>query len=125
MSPPPEDPGAAKGPGVEGGSWLVRDGVVLASLEVARGARGRARGLLGRDGIDGAILLDPCRSVHTLGMRFTIDVAFCTRDLEVVRVVTLPPRRAAVALRARCVIEATEGAMAEWGVAPGDRLEIR
>jgi len=122
---PPDDPVPATRRGSVGGSWLVRDGVVLASLEVAHGARGRAKGLLGRDGIDGAILLDPCRSVHTLGMRFVIDVAFCTHDLEVVRLVTLPPGRAAVSLRSRCAIEAAGGAMGEWGVRVGDRFEIR
>ena len=37
-------------------------------------------GLLGRDGIEGALLLRPARSVHTLGMRFAIDVAFCDAD---------------------------------------------
>ena len=50
------------------GSWLVLDGHVLASLEVAETWRGRSRGLLGRDGIDGAILLRPARSVHTLSL---------------------------------------------------------
>lgn len=124
MSPTPDDPAEATRQGANG-SWLVRDGVVLASLEVARGARGRARGLLGRDGIDGAILLDPCRSVHTIGMRFAIDVAFCTRDLEVVRLVTMSSGRVSMSLRSRCVIEAAAGAMGEWGVAVGDRFEIR
>ena len=79
------------------GCWLVRDGVVLASIEVASGVRGRAKGLLGRDGIDGTILLDPCRSIHTVGMRFDIDVAFCTRDLEVVKVLTVVRNRVALA----------------------------
>ena len=46
------------------------------------------RGLLGRDGIEGALLLRPARSVHTFRMRFAIDVAFCDRDLRVLRVVT-------------------------------------
>ena len=60
-------------------AWLVRDGTVLASVEVARSRAARRKGLLGRDGIDGALLLTPARSVHTLGMRFDIDVAFLDR----------------------------------------------
>ena len=55
----------------------MRDGQVLASLAVADTWWLRTRGLLGRDGVDGALLLRPARSVHTLGMRFPIDVAFC------------------------------------------------
>ncbi len=61
-------------------AWLVRVGEVLASLEVADTRAARRKGLLGRDGIEGALLLTPARSVHTLGMRFDIDVAFLDRD---------------------------------------------
>ena len=41
--------------------WLVRGNDVLASLEVAESGAARRRGLLGRDGIDGALLLQPAR----------------------------------------------------------------
>lgn len=106
--------------------WLVRDDVVLASLEIAEGHRGRARGLLGRDGIDGALLLSPCRSVHTFGMRFAIDVAFCDSTMTVLRIVTLRPNRMTwPVLRARSVIEVEAGELARWGVHVGDRVEIR
>jgi uncharacterized protein len=107
-------------------AWLLRDGEVLASLEVARGRRARARGLLGRDGIEGALLLEPCRSVHTVGMRFPLDVAFCDGDLVVLRVVRMPRHRVSrPLLRARLVIEAEAGAFARWGLQPGDQLEIK
>ena len=106
--------------------WLVHDGKVLATLEVAATPSGRMRGLLGRDGIDGAMLLDPARSVHTIRMRFAIDVAFVDRDLRVLRIVTMRPNRLGVpVLKARSVIEAEAGAFGRWGVGVGDRLEIR
>jgi uncharacterized membrane protein (UPF0127 family) len=107
--------------------WLVRDdGKVLATLEVQTSWRGRTRGLLGRDGIDGAILLRPARSVHTMRMRFAIDVAFCDRDLRVLKVRTLRPYRVTVPVaRARCAIECEAGMLERWGVRPGVRLEIR
>ena len=106
--------------------WLVRDGKVLATLEVATSVRDRTRGLLGRDGIDGAILLRPARSVHTLRMRFPIDVAFCDRDLRVLKVVTVPRNRATLpVMKAHAVIESEAGTMARWGVRAGDTLDIR
>lgn len=106
-------------------AWLVKDGHVLASLEVASTRRGRARGLLGRDGIDGAMLIPRCRSVHTFGMRFAIDAAFCDRDGTVVRIVRLRPSRVTrPCLRARQVVEAEAGSFAAWGVRVGDRLEM-
>ncbi|HVN50780.1 MAG TPA: DUF192 domain-containing protein [Acidimicrobiales bacterium] len=106
--------------------WLVRDGKVLATLEVATGRRARMRGLLGRDGVEGAIQLEPARSVHTFRMRFPIDVAFCDRDLRVLRLVTVRPNRlVAPTWRARSVIEAEAGSFGRWGVSVGDRLEVR
>jgi len=106
--------------------WLCRDDEVLASLEVAGDRRARRKGLLGRDAVDGALLLRPCRSVHTVGMRFPIDVAYCDADLEVLAVRTMRRWRVgAPRLRARAVIEAPAGAFDRWGVRPGDRLEVR
>lgn len=111
---------------MSGAAWLVRDGRVLAALEVAESLRGRTRGLLGRDGIDGAILLRPARSVHTFGMHFAIDVAFCDADLRVVKVTRLRPNRVTLPVpRARCAIETEAGLLARWGVAVGDELEVR
>lgn len=106
--------------------WLLRDGEVLAALEVVESLAARSRGLLGRDGIEGALLIKPARSVHTIGMRFPIDVAFCDRDMTVIATVTMARYRAGrPRLRARCVLEAEAGAFERWTLRPGDRLEIK
>jgi len=106
--------------------WLLREDEVLATLEVAEDRRSRRKGLLGRDGVEGALLLTKARSVHTLGMRFPIDVAFCDADLRVLRVTTMPRHRIGrPCLKARCVIEAEAGAFAHWELRPGDRLEVK
>jgi uncharacterized membrane protein (UPF0127 family) len=107
-------------------AWLLREGEVLASLEVAESRRDRRRGLQGREGVDGALLLRPARSVHTLGMRFPIDVAFCDADLRVIRVVRMPRHRVSrVVWRARAVIEAEAGSFDRWNLRPGDELEVK
>ncbi|MGH9164447.1 MAG: DUF192 domain-containing protein [Acidimicrobiales bacterium] len=104
----------------------MRDGEVLAALEVADGTVGRMRGLLGRDGIDGGFFLRPTRSVHTIGMRFAIDVAFCDRSMRVLDTVCMAPNRIGrPRLRARSVIEAEAGAFERWKLRPGDELEIK
>ena len=59
--------------------WLVRGDDVLAAAEVAVTRGQRRRGLTGRDALDGVLVIRPCRQVHTFGMRFPIDVAFCDR----------------------------------------------
>jgi uncharacterized protein len=106
-------------------AWLLRDGDVLASLELARDRRSRRRGLLGRDGIEGALLLEPARSVHTIGMRFPLDVAWCDRELVVRKVAQVGRHRVTLPVPgATIVIEAEAGSFARWGLAPGDRLEV-
>jgi uncharacterized membrane protein (UPF0127 family) len=104
--------------------WLLRDGEVLASLEVADRRGARRRGLLGRDEIEGALLLVPARSVHSIGMRFPLDVAWLDGDLTVIRTTRLARNRMTrPVLRARCVLEAEAGAFAHWGLRVGDHLE--
>jgi len=108
-------------------AWLMRGDDVLCSVEVAGGTGERVRGLLGRDGLDGALLLRRCRSVHTLGMRFAIDVAFLDGEGRVVAIVA-PMRRWRIGrmrLRGRQVLEAEAGAFDRWEVHVGDRLEVR
>ena len=61
-------------------AWLVRGEEVLAAAEVVVTSRERRRGLIGRDSLDDVLILRPCRQVHTMRMRFSIDVAFCDRD---------------------------------------------
>jgi hypothetical protein len=106
--------------------WLVREGDVLATAEVAGDARARRRGLLGRDAVEGVLVLRPCRHLHTFGMRFPIDVAFCSGTGVVLRTCTLPPRRLSpVVPRAAFAIEAAAGAFDRWRLRAGDQVELR
>ena len=99
----------------------------MAALEIAASRKARRKGLLGRDGIDGALLLPSARmGVHSIGMRFDLDVAFCDRDMVVRRTVCMKPvRMTRPSFRAPCVIEAEAGAFDRWGLREGDQLEIK
>ncbi|MBC7270811.1 MAG: DUF192 domain-containing protein [Streptomyces sp.] len=98
---------------------------VTVPLELATSYRARTRGLLGRDAVDGAILLSPANSVHTFRMRVPIDVAYLDRDLTVIALRTMPPGRLGLPRpRSRHVLEAEAGAMAGWGVRVGTRVEV-
>ena len=105
--------------------WLVKDGNVLASLEVAETRAAKTRGLLGRNGIDGAMFFPKTKSVHTFGMRFGLDVAFLDDGNTVMHVISLPPNRVSgFHLHASSVLEAEQGVFDHWGIKPGDILEI-
>lgn len=105
--------------------WLVRDGEVLASVDVADTSRSRRRGLIGRDRIDGALLLRPALAVHTLGMRFPIDVVFLDSEHTVIDVTTMVPGRFGRPRRgARAIIEAEAGFVERHGVRRGDKITV-
>jgi uncharacterized membrane protein (UPF0127 family) len=100
--------------------------VAAVPLEVAASYRARTRGLLGRDSIEGAMLLSPASGVHTFRMRMPIDVAYLDRRLTVVAIRTMKPGRLGLPRpRARHVLEAEAGAMAGWGMRVGARVEVR
>ena len=99
---------------------------MLAAAEVAVTRRQRRRGLTGLEHIEGALVLRPCRHVHTFGMRVPIDVAFCDRDGFVLHTATLSPRRLSRPVpRAYFAVEASAGSFDRWKLAPGDLVEVK
>jgi uncharacterized membrane protein (UPF0127 family) len=104
---------------------LAVDGRPVAPLELAADRAARARGLLGRDALAGALWLPRTRSVHTVGMRFALDVAACDADGRVVHVATLVPGRLLLPrLGVRSVLEAQAGAFERWGLEEGAHLDV-
>ncbi len=72
------------------------------------------------------MLLWHTRGVHSIGMRFAMDVAFLDAELVVLDCVTVKPYRATLPrIRARAVLEAEAGAFERWGLKVGDQLEIK
>ncbi|MGW2748163.1 DUF192 domain-containing protein [Streptomyces sp. NPDC001450] len=110
------------------GRLVVRraDGTSISlPLEIAASYRARTKGLLGRDSVDGAMLLSPASGVHTFRMRMAIDVAYLDRRLRVIAVRTMKPGRLGLPrLRSRHVLEAEAGVLAEWGVGAGARVTV-
>lgn len=106
--------------------WLVSKGTVLASAQHATSHADRGRGLLGRSGIDGALVLENTRWVHTIGMKFAIDVAHLDADGKVLRIARMQPNRIGPYVRgAARVVEAEAGAFARWGMHLDDIVELR
>lgn len=95
------------------------------AIEVASTRRARRRGLLGRDGIEGALLLTPARAVHTFGMRFDLDVAYLDAGGVVLEIRRMARNRLGrPRLRARSVLEAEVGTFDRWGLRVGDVVEV-
>ncbi|MFM7200973.1 MAG: DUF192 domain-containing protein [Myxococcota bacterium] len=106
----------------------TRGGVLAHQAELADTAATRTKGLLGRDGLaeGSALIIDPCNSIHTFFMRFSIDVLFVTSEGQVVRVLEnlVPWRLTRMYFRARKVIEFPAGTLQKVPCQPGDQLEF-
>jgi len=86
----------------------------------------RLVGLLGRSSLKPgeALFIEPCSSVHTAFMRFTIDVVYIDKARKVVKVApNMRPFRVGGVFKGSCsVIELPKGTIEATHTAPGDEL---
>ncbi|MGE5280496.1 MAG: DUF192 domain-containing protein [Deltaproteobacteria bacterium] len=98
--------------------------VIASRVRVADTLRSRATGLLNRSSLDQdeGLLIVPCDSIHTLFMRFPIDILYLDKEMMVVHAVSkIPPFRLSFCLgRAQSVLELKAGTVPEEIV--GQRL---
>jgi hypothetical protein len=106
--------------------WMMSDSRVVASVNIARTRRARGRGMKAFADASVPLVIERCGWVHSLGMRFAVDVAYLDVDDSIVAIGHLKPNRLALPVRrAVRVVEATPGAFERWGLAVGDTLAIR
>ncbi|HVF76674.1 MAG TPA: DUF192 domain-containing protein [Solirubrobacteraceae bacterium] len=94
------------------------------TLLVAGDRRSRRRGLAHLDELPTgyALLFERCRSIHTLGMRFALDLLWLDADGVLVRLdENVAARRLRACLRAHAVIEAPAGDGARFAAALRER----
>lgn len=104
---------------------VTRNLIVADHVEVARSIWARFWGLMFRKGLgrDEALLIDPCSSVHTMFMRFPIDIVFLDAENRVVKITQdLRPWRIGLASGSKRVLEMPSGTVAKCGLAVGDTV---
>ena len=105
----------------------TRNSVVTHAAEIADTSATRRKGLLGRTGLapGTGIWIIPCSAVHSLGMKFTIDVVYLDRKLKVRKVRPgMAPWHLSMCLFAHSVLELPSGTIARTHTAAGDQLEF-
>jgi uncharacterized membrane protein (UPF0127 family) len=95
-------------------------------IRVAETALSRMVGLLRDRGLEPGcgLLIYPSQAIHTVAMRFPIDVLFVDRDWRVVhaRPNMVPFRLTGIHWKARCVLELPSGVIADTSTTIGDQL---
>ena len=107
---------------------LTRQTWLATAVRSADGFLTRLVGLLARRrlGAEEALWLVPCRAVHSIGMRFPIDVLFLDREGVVVFVLEglRPWRLSPIVLSAHGVLELRGGTIRKSGTRVGDHIEV-
>jgi uncharacterized membrane protein (UPF0127 family) len=102
--------------------------IELASrVEVADTGAARSKGLLGRRGLGkgAGLWIVPCESVHTFGMKFSIDLIYLDRNHRIRKIrKSVPPWRISVCLTAHSVLELAAGAVGDGDAQPGDIVTL-
>ena len=95
--------------------------------DVADTSAKRRTGLLKHSGLDPGegLWIAPCEAVHTIGMKFVIDVLFLDRKRKVLKVKpSMKKGRIAACLWAHSVLELPSGTAASTRTVAGDQLEF-
>lgn len=106
----------------------TRNTVLGERIEVAETSISRMVGLLGKRGLEPGtgLLIIPSQAIHTVAMRFSIDVIYVDRKWRVLHLrPSMPPYRlSGVYFRSLCVIELPEGAIHSTSTQVGDQLLV-
>ncbi len=107
----------------------ITNGAVLAEvIRVAGDFKTRLKGLIGRTGLkdDEALIIQPCSSVHTCFMSFTIDVIFLSSELYILRTMEhmRPYRFSPIVAGSRMVVELPAGRLAATSTGVGHQLKL-
>lgn len=106
---------------------LTRNTELAHTVIMADTFRSRLTGLLGRSYLPRGwcLVLEPCRSVHTMFMRFNIDIAFLDKNRQVVQIIhNLAPFSFSGRVRkARLAVELPAGTLALTRTSVGDMVK--
>lgn len=104
-----------------------RGKILATDILIADDPVSRVIGLMFRKAPRGnGLLLDPCNSIHTFFMRYSLDIVFITRSNQVVKIVRnmRPWRMTWIYWRAKKTLEVPAGKL-PMDLAEGDILEVR
>jgi uncharacterized protein len=109
-------------------SNITRATTVGTQITIADTFLTRLIGLMGRKRLDAGcgLLIKPSSGIHTIGMRFPIDVVALNRNMVVLKLWphVAPFRMTGINLRIHSMLELPPGQIEQCGIRVGDQLEF-
>ncbi len=107
---------------------IYKNKVLSTDILMAESLISRLIGLMFKQRLEGAdgLLIDPCRSIHTFFMRYSLDIVFISKDNKIIKIIRdmKPWRVTWIYFRASKTLELPAGNL-PVDLKEGDSLEIR
>lgn len=106
---------------------LFENGITI-DLFITQTFKERNRGLFAFKGLDSeqALLITPCRSIHTFTMKYALDLVYFDSSFRVVKLVkNIKPNRMSCSLNASSTLELLSGGIEHFGIVPGMMAEVK
>ncbi len=101
---------------------------LVSQLHLAESFWSRLIGLLGRThlNIDEGMFFDRCNSIHTFGMKFSLDLIFLDKAMKVTALKrdVAPGRMTWPVMKAKSVVEVASGSLNKMNIQIGDQLHV-
>ena len=100
---------------------------ILRRVRIPKGFYHKAKGLLGEKRLekDTGMLFTNCNSIHMMGMRYSLDLVFMSKEGFVLKCQeNIPPWRIAWCLKSFMTLELAAGSIKNNGIKTGMKLEI-
>ncbi|MDD3150545.1 MAG: DUF192 domain-containing protein [Candidatus Gastranaerophilales bacterium] len=101
--------------------------IIAEEIVVAKNFFSRIKGLLGQKVMERPLLIEPCRSIHSVGMKFKFDAVFLNKNNEVVYLIEemKPVRFSPIVFESKKVLELPVETIKNNCIQKGDIIEFR
>ena len=106
---------------------ITRNTIIATDAQLANTFFTRLKGLLGTEHLTfgSGLVIQPCYSIHTVGMKYRIDALFMDQQDRVMKcVMNMPAGKFSICSNSRYVIELPAGTIAATGTSLGDILTL-
>ncbi len=106
---------------------ISQNNIIASEAKFATSFITRLKGLLGTKRLDKgkALVISPCSSIHTVGMKYAIDVVFLDTHDRIVKIINdMPAGKFSLCRDSSYVIELPAGTIQATGTVIGDKLSL-
>ena len=106
---------------------ITKNTIIATEAKLADNFLARLKGLLGTELLEkgSALIITSCNGIHTVGMKYSIDIIFVDKNNKVIKIVTnMPSMKFTLCRRASYVIETSSDVVDTTSTKIGDIIAV-